>query len=195
MKPSLLPSLINKGQLGDRQRQCAPSGAWRSPPTAHTYPAARDTSVRPPGTSSPGAGQKSQVRRVTAHADRSAAVRPPAQPHPTARAIQIHPLPFATRNPRLLRPSPGKWKEGGSVCALAFRGVKFERLRPGGCADPARKTTPCPARRRRRAECTSHPPTGHVLEGRLAMLMRTRANADSAPLPYGILLQHSSLLF
>jgi hypothetical protein len=199
VKPSPLPSLINKEQLGARQRQGADVQRVEKPPTAHTYPAARDTSVCPRARLHQARGTSPRLAALPLTSTAALPYAQPAQPHPTARTIQIRrPLPFATRNPRLLGPSPGKWTQGGCVCALAFGvgvGMKFGRARRGGCADPARKTTPGPARPRRRAERTSHPPTGHTLGGGLPMLMRRRAKANSpGPLPQGILLHHTSLL-
>lgn len=138
VKPSLLPSLINKGQLGARRRQCAPSGAWRSPPTAHTYPAARDTSVRPPGTSSPGAGQKSQVRRVTAHVDRSAAVRPPDSAPSNGPRNSNSSTSVCDPEPTAAPPLPGKVEGGRLRLRLGFPGGEVRAF----CAGAAARTRP-----------------------------------------------------
>lgn len=191
VQPSLLLSLI-KGSSG-LDSCSAHRPAHGEAPTAHTYPAARDPPSLP-DMSSPGTEQKSRDRCVTAHVDRSVAVRPlgsaPSNGSQNSNSSTSVCDPEDTAVPLL----PGE-VDGGRLRLRCGFWFEFRRVRRGGCADLARKTTPCPARPGRRAECFSHPPTGHMLEIGLPMLMRTRANAHSlCPLPSGILLHHSSLL-
>lgn len=173
VQPSPLLSLTNKEPLRARQRQCAPSSG--EAPTAHTYPAARD----PPSlrdTSSPGAECKSQGRCVTAHVDRSAVVRPPGSA--PSNGSQNSNLSTSACDPEdtTAPPLPGD-VNGGRLRLRRGFWCEFRRVRKGRCAGLAKKTTPCPARPGRRAECTSHPPTGRLLKIGLPMLMRTRAKA------------------
>lgn len=173
VQPSPLLSLI-------KSRSGLDSGGAHRPaqgeaPTAHTYPAARDPqSLR--DTSSPGAEYKSQGRCVTAHVDRSAVVRPPGSA--PSNGSQNSNLSTSACDPEdtTAPPLPGD-VNGGRLRLRRGFWCEFRPVRKDRCAGLAKKTTPCPARPRRRAECTSHPPTGRLLKIGVPMLMRTRANA------------------
>lgn len=119
--PPLL-SLINKGQLSHLPQGAAAArtvhrAAQGEAGTAHAHPCR--------GPSRPSRPYPHQARsrspRAAAWPPASSAALPyahPAQPHPTARRIQIRPLPLATRKARLLRPAPPQGS-GRSVAASA----------------------------------------------------------------------------
>lgn len=127
--PYLL-SFINKGQLAHlRQLEAAAApvrsvqGTEKPAPRPPTRPTVPGTLLRP---SRPGPHQApSRCSWAAAWPPASSAELPyahPARPHPTARRIQIRPLPPATRKARLLRPAPPPWKwgEGGGAASAPW---------------------------------------------------------------------------